>query len=96
MRIATITTVVLIGLLAGGCACRTKQVGPGDGEIPMAEAGKELKDVSVAFDSYEIDTPAKTVLAANTTARPEVLTDSIAASTASTPASQAARIVAGA
>lgn len=65
MRILKLAMIVSLALVATGCACRTKKVGPGDGNIGYAEAGKELKDVSFAFDSYEIDNTAKGVLQQN-------------------------------
>ena len=65
MRIVKILGIVLLAVLASGCACRTKKVGPGDANIGSAEAGKELKDVNFAFDSYEIDSIGKSVLQAN-------------------------------
>jgi peptidoglycan-associated lipoprotein len=62
---AKLITVLFVASLASGCACRTKKVGPGDGNIPVAEAGKELKDVYYAFDSYALDASAKSVLQQN-------------------------------
>ena len=65
MRIVKLIVAVGLGLMATGCACRTKKVGAGDGNVPFAEAGKELKDVNFAFDSYQLDGTAKSLLQAN-------------------------------
>ena len=65
MRISKILIVILIAGLASGCACRTKKVGPGGDNVPGAEAGRELKDINFAFDSYSLDASAKSVLQAN-------------------------------
>ena len=65
MRISKILCVIMIAVLVSGCACRTKKVGPGGDHIPVAEAGKELKDVNYAFDSYALDSTAKSILQAN-------------------------------
>lgn len=65
MRVAKLFTVVLIAALASGCACRTKKVGPGGDNVPVAEPGKELKDIHFAFDSYTLDSVSKDLLQTN-------------------------------
>ena len=49
--------------LMASCSCRTKR--RGEGNIPVAEAGKILKDVNFAFDSYELDSTARAILKRN-------------------------------
>ena len=65
MRFSKLIAVLLVALLATGCACRTKQVGPGSENIARAEPGIELRDVNFAFDSYALDESAKSVLTSN-------------------------------
>jgi peptidoglycan-associated lipoprotein len=65
MRTSKILIVLLIASLASGCACRTKKVGPGGDNVPGAEAGRELKDINFAFDSYSLDGNAKAILQTN-------------------------------
>ena len=64
MRIGKILSLILVVSLVSGCACRRHAGGSGD-NIPLAEAGKDLKDVYYAFDSYALDSGAKSVLQAN-------------------------------
>ena len=63
MRISRLVVLCTALLLVSGCACRSKKVGPG--EIPVAAAGVELKDVNFAFDRYDVDETAKGILNAN-------------------------------
>ena len=65
MRIKNIHIALLVALslVATGCSCRTRAVG--DDNIDAAAAGKELKDVFFAFDSYALDATAKETLAKN-------------------------------
>ncbi|MEZ4754573.1 MAG: peptidoglycan-associated lipoprotein Pal [Bdellovibrionota bacterium] len=63
MRFAKLIVVLLISLLISGCACRTKDVGPGN--IPIAGEGSILKDVHFDYDSYDITASARSVLSAN-------------------------------
>ncbi|MCO6431707.1 MAG: peptidoglycan-associated lipoprotein Pal [Deltaproteobacteria bacterium] len=65
MRIRKIMVVLVVAALASGCACRTKKVGPGDSNIGIAEEGKELKDINFAFDSYQLDSVARSLLQKN-------------------------------
>lgn len=57
----------LLLLLVSGCACRTKKVSPaeGEGNIPIAREGGDLRDINFAFDSYTLDATAKNILSAN-------------------------------
>jgi len=65
MKLSKILFSALVILLCAGCACKSKRVGPGDDNIPMADAGSVLKDINYAFDSYAIDATARAVLDAN-------------------------------
>lgn len=62
MRASKFLASCLIVLLASGCACHKRGSG---GNVPLAEPGRELKDVNFAFDSYALDATAKAVLDAN-------------------------------
>lgn len=66
MKILKFVAVGLLLVLATGCACRTKNVGPED-NIARAEPGTVLKDVNFAFDSYALDESAKGILEQNAT-----------------------------
>lgn len=65
MRIFKILVFVFLASLASGCTCRTKKVGPGGDNVPVAEPGKELKDINFAFDSYSLDSVSKGILEQN-------------------------------
>ena len=65
MRISKLIVLGAALLLVTGCTCRSKKVGPEDGNVPMVGEGSPLKDVNFAFDSYKIDAPAKDILKAN-------------------------------
>lgn len=67
MRILKTLLVISLVLLATGCSCRTKKVGPAEaqGNVPVAQAGIEMADVNFAFDSYEIDATARAILGRN-------------------------------
>ena len=57
--------LITLALVATGCSCRTKKVG---GEnIDAAAPGDILKDVNFAFDSYNLDATAKSLLDTNAT-----------------------------
>ena len=61
MRSLKVLAVCAIALLATGCSCRTAT---GGGEIGGGDGGP-LKDIHFAFDSYKVDTTAKSIVAAN-------------------------------
>lgn len=63
MRILRVLMIVALALTVSACACRTKKVG--DGNIPVAMEGGELKDVNFAFDSSDLDAVAQAVLKQN-------------------------------
>ena len=65
MRLVKLGVLCALALVSTGCACRTKIVGPGDEQIATAQPGRELKDVNYAFDSFALDSSAKSVLEAN-------------------------------
>ena len=65
MRLSKFLVVCLVALLGAGCACHTKQVGPGTDNIAVAQPGSDLKDVHFAFDSYALDATAKSILTAD-------------------------------
>ena len=65
MRIVKLLVVLSALLLATGCACRSKKVGAEGDNVPAAAAGSELQDVHFAFDKYDLDATAKSILMAN-------------------------------
>ncbi len=66
MRIGKILLAAIMLLaFTTGCACRTKKVGPEDGNIPFAGEGGPLADVRFAFDAFDIDASAQSTLAMN-------------------------------
>jgi peptidoglycan-associated lipoprotein len=66
MRIGKILLAgVMLLAFTTGCACRTKKVGPEDGNIPFAGEGGPLADVRFAFDSYNVDATAQKTLGMN-------------------------------
>lgn len=65
MRGIKLVLLCLLALGVTGCACRTKQVGPGSDNIGRAQPGVELQDVNFAFDSYALSDLAKSILKKN-------------------------------
>ena len=65
MRILRVLLVLALVVSLGACSCRTRKVGPGDENVPIAGEGSPLKDVNFAFDSYALDSTAKAILGAN-------------------------------
>ncbi len=65
MRNSKLIFIFLMAILASGCACRIKKVGPGGDNVPVAGEGKELKDINYSFDSYTLDESAKSILQGN-------------------------------
>lgn len=63
MRIVKVLCLVAVVMLVTGCACRTRNVGPGN--IPVAGDGGPLTDIHFAFDSYSLDSKAKDIAASN-------------------------------
>mgnify|MGYP003881093603 CR=1 FL=1 len=63
MNLRKIGMLVAIAALVTGCSC--KRSFGGMGNIGLAEAGKVLKDVHFAYDSYTIDSAGKSILDAN-------------------------------
>lgn len=59
-----IVLFILLALMASGCTCRTKSVGP-DTNFPVASTGGPLHDVHFAFDSSALDATAKSTLSRN-------------------------------
>jgi len=57
--------LVAVAALVTGCSC--KRSFGGMGNIALAEAGKVLKDVHFAYDSYNVDKAGKTILDTNAT-----------------------------
>lgn len=75
MRLIKLLAFIAVVALVSGCACRTRKVGPGADNIPVAMEGGELADVSFAFDSYALDSQARASLQSNyewLAANPEV------------------------
>ena len=64
MRLIRVLAICALLVMAAGCTCRAKKVGPGD-NIPVAAQGDVLSDVNFAFDSSVIDGLAKSVLQQN-------------------------------
>ncbi|WKZ56892.1 MAG: peptidoglycan-associated lipoprotein Pal [Bdellovibrionota bacterium] len=65
MKFTKILVAIALCLLATGCACRTKKMGPDGDNIARAEPGDVLADVNFAFDSYALDNTAKSILGQN-------------------------------
>jgi len=65
MRILRLLVVLALVVTLGACSCRTRKVGPGDENVPIAGEASPLKDVYFAFDSYALDAAAKSVLGAD-------------------------------
>lgn len=63
MTLRRIVMLVAVAALVTGCSC--KRSFGGMGNIALAEAGKVLKDVNFAFDSYSVDSVGKEILSAN-------------------------------
>ena len=58
--------LLMVVLLASGCACRTKKIGAdGDGNVPVADGSGPLKDVNFDYDSFALTPTAKAILEAN-------------------------------
>lgn len=65
---STIKNLLAVGLLVtmAGCSCRAHRADQAGGStLPIAEEGKELKDVHFAFDSYELSPVAQQILQKN-------------------------------
>lgn len=62
MRILRVLVVLSLVIALGACSCRTRRVGPGDDNVPIAGEASPLKDIHFAFDSYSLDATAKSVL----------------------------------
>ena len=62
MRTLRILLIALCVVAVSGCACRTRKVGEGEGNIPVAAEGDILKDINFAFDSYKLSDAAKATL----------------------------------
>ncbi len=65
MRILRVLSVLSLVMVLGACSCRTRKVGPGDENVPVAGEASPIRDVNFAFDSYVIDATAKSVLQVN-------------------------------
>jgi peptidoglycan-associated lipoprotein len=65
MRILKLLFIVSLVVALGACSCRTRRVGAGDDNLPIAAEGSDLKDVHFAFDSYALDSTAKSILKDN-------------------------------
>jgi peptidoglycan-associated lipoprotein len=65
-RSLSILFVSAVALVSTGCSCRTTVAGEGAGSnIPAPVADGPLKDINFAFDSYKLDTTAKSILNGN-------------------------------
>lgn len=65
MRILKLVILALVLTSFAGCACRTKKVGPDDGNVPFAAEGGELGDIHFAFDKYDVSAEARGILTKN-------------------------------
>ncbi|MCB0335494.1 MAG: peptidoglycan-associated lipoprotein Pal [Bdellovibrionales bacterium] len=63
MRIVKVLCLAVVVMMATGCSCRTRNVGPGN--IPVPGDGGPLRDISFAYDSYALDSSGRAVAAAN-------------------------------
>ncbi len=63
MNLKKIGLLVGVISLAAGCSCKRDMEGMGN--IALAEAGKNVKDINFGFDSYTLDSSAKGILDAN-------------------------------
>jgi peptidoglycan-associated lipoprotein len=53
--------MVFAALMIGGCSCHAHKVGPAE-NVPVAAAEGDLKDIHFAFDSYQLDATARSLL----------------------------------
>lgn len=65
MRFIKLVFFCTVLLAVTGCACRTKQVGPGAENISRVQPGVELRDVNFAFDKYDLSELAQSILQRN-------------------------------
>lgn len=65
MKLGKLLIAIALCVLATGCACRTRKMGPDSDNIARAEPGSVLADINFAFDSYALDGSAKTILSKN-------------------------------
>lgn len=65
MRIVRMLVVVALAFSVAACSCRTRKVGGPDDNIPVAAADGVLKDVTFAFDRYDLDASAREILGRN-------------------------------
>ena len=63
MRLLKISLLLVIVVLISGCACRKKV--SADGNVPLAVDDGPIRDVNFAFDSYALDSVAKSILDEN-------------------------------
>ncbi len=64
-RSLSILFVSAVALVSTGCSCRTTVAGEGGANVPPPVADGPLKDINFAFDSYKLDSTARTILAGN-------------------------------
>jgi peptidoglycan-associated lipoprotein len=64
MRLLRLISFIGLAVLLASCSCRTKRVETGE-NIPVASEGSELRDVNYAFDKYDIDQGAASILEQN-------------------------------
>lgn len=65
MRAFKFLVLAALLVVATGCTCKSRNVGPGDGNIPVAGDVSPLKDIHFAFDSDALDATAKATLREN-------------------------------
>jgi|1048.fasta_scaffold19992_2 peptidoglycan-associated lipoprotein len=63
MNLKHLGVLLAVVALASGCSCKRKMEGMGN--IAMAEAGKNVRDINFGFDSYSLDSSSKAVLDGN-------------------------------
>ncbi len=62
MRLFKIVFAALCVVAMSGCACRTRNVGAGEANIPVAEEGSILSDINFGFDSSALNEQSRATL----------------------------------
>ena len=65
MKVSKFLLVSTLALLMAGCSCKVKNVGANEGNIGDGTGEGPLKDINYAFDSYKLDSKAKSILGSN-------------------------------
>ena len=65
MKVSKFLLVSILALVMAGCSCKVKNVGAGEGNIGDGDKEGPLKDINFGFDSYKLDSKAKSILGGN-------------------------------